>query len=87
MLTACASSSTEPRPQVSAAPVIETRTEVRLHCPSELDLPIGALPPVPDGAVIEGNEAGLNWLGDVIAYTRGLLDRFADARKVCPPNG
>lgn len=84
MLSACASSQTETRPESAPAPVIETRTEVRLHCPAELDAPIGALPAVPDGAVIEGNETGLGWLGDVLAYARGLADRLADARKSCP---
>jgi hypothetical protein len=64
--------------------VIEQRTEVRLHCPAELDAPVAAQPAVPDEAVLNGNEAGLRWLGDALAWARGLADRLEDARKTCP---
>lgn len=84
MPSACASSHTDAPAQVEPAPVIETRTEVRLHCPAELDAPIGVVPAVPDGAAIDGNVAGLGWLGDVLAWARGLADRLSDARKACP---
>ena len=83
-LSACGASRTDQRPQSTPAPVIERSTEVRLYCPAELAAPIAQLPAVPVTAVIEGNEAGLRWLGDAIAYARGLVDRFMDAKKVCP---
>lgn len=84
MLPACASSQTDSPVASTPAPVIETRTEVRLHCPADLTAPIAAMPAVPDGATITGNEAAMGWLGELIAYARGLVDRFEDARKACP---
>lgn len=84
MLTACAASRTETTSASVAAPVVETRTEVRLYCPAELDAPVAAFPAVSDDAVLEGNDAGLSWLTNVIAFGRGLADRLSDARKACP---
>jgi hypothetical protein len=66
-----------------AAPVIEMHTEVRLACPAELEAPVAPAPVVPDDAAVTGNEAGLRWLGDVIAWGQSLLDRLTDARELC----
>lgn len=64
--------------------MIVTRTiEVRT-CPAEITTPHQARPAVPQGAVIEGNEAGLNWLSSTLAYLGLIEDRLADAAKECP---
>ncbi|MDF7776889.1 hypothetical protein P1X14_16650 [Sphingomonas sp. AOB5] len=46
------------------------------------DLP--ARPAVPAEAVIEGNPAGLSYVGDLAAWAEQLRARLIDAREVCP---
>lgn len=84
MLTACGNSQTDGAMISAPAPVIERHTEVRTVCPAELAAPAPARPQVPDGAELHGNDAGMGWLGDVLAWAGALSGRFEDARKNCP---
>lgn len=84
MLSACGGLRDKVPPQPVPDPVIVTRTEVRTICPAEVTAPIAARPAVPDGAELNGNEAGMGWLEAMFARLGLLEDRLADARKECP---
>ena len=84
MLSACGGSAPKPRSLPAPDPVIVTRTvEVRV-CPPELQAARPARPLVPDGAMVTGNDAGMDWLVQSQAYTALLEDRLDDAAAQCP---
>lgn len=83
MLTACAASSVEP-PASAPDPVIETRTVTVPQCPEELRATVPGVPQPADDAVITGNDAGVGWLGDVLAHAELLTRRLIDAASSCP---
>ncbi|MGE4302465.1 MAG: hypothetical protein AB7E24_00355 [Novosphingobium sp.] len=84
MLTACGSSPNDGGVRSAPAPVIEQRTEVKLVCPPELTAPPADRPEVSADAALQGNAAGMSWLGAMLAWANGLSDRLDDARKACP---
>lgn len=84
MLAACDSSPTDGGVKSAPAPVVERQTVVKLACPVELVAPVAAMPAVPDGALLKGNDAGMAWLNTVLAWGRVLSDRLEDARAACP---
>ena len=84
MLTACAASPSEPANLLPPDPVIETRTVIERVCPAELRLALPARPVLPASARLDGNEAGLGWLAEMLARTGLIEDRIADAAKECP---
>ena len=79
MLPACAHS-----PAARPAPIVETRTVTRTLCPIELKLPPPAKPPVPAGAILRGNEAGLAFVAALAGWGDALAARLADAVRECP---
>lgn len=83
-LSACASSHGEPRVAATAAPVIQTRTEVVMQCPAELHGEVAGKPAVPGDAELSGNASGLAWLSDLVAWAQGNFDRLNDAKEACP---
>lgn len=80
-LTACAGSQ-DPRPR-AADPVIEVRTITRTVCPAELRLPIPAEVPVPAGAIVRGNAAGMGFMAQRFSREELLGARLADAAATC----
>jgi len=82
-LTACAPAS-KPLDLKAPPPAIVTRTETVTICPAELKADPGRPPAVPDGAVIQANDAGQGWLSALYEYANGLSRRFTDAQKACP---
>lgn len=86
MLTACASS----RPAgddapIAPDPVIEVRQQTVLVCPAELSNAPAGRPAPGDGAVVEYNAPGRDWIAAVIAWGEGLALLLTDARAACPP--
>ena len=83
MLTACASSQTEPA-TIAPDPVIEQRLEVRTVCPPEVTAALPGRPAAPEDAQLNGNESGLDWLSAILAYLGIIEARIADAKEACP---
>lgn len=84
MLSACAASSNKPRSAPTPDPVIQTRTvEVRV-CPPELTAPRPDRPQPGADAELSGNEPGMTWLTELLAYVGLVEDRLADAAEDCP---
>jgi len=63
--------------------VIETRTITRTLCPVELKLPIPAEVPVPDGAIVRGNQLGMEHIARRFSREELLAARLADAAAEC----
>lgn len=83
MIAACAHSPvTRPLP-TAADPIVQTRTVVRVECPTELRGALPAKPPVPAGARVDANAAGLDWIGQLGRWGDGLFARLTDAAKSC----
>lgn len=83
MLSACGSSGNS-RPQSAPDPVVVTRVEIQRVCPGELTAPLPGRPQPPVDAVVEGNPAGMSWVGALLAYLGLVEDRLADAAGQCP---
>ena len=84
MLPACSSSGAERTVKSAPDPVIETRTVTREVCPAELALPLSERPRPGADAKLTGNEAGMAWLGAIMAHLGLLEDRLRDAAGACP---
>lgn len=85
MLTACAAS--PDRPDAAPDPVVIERTRTEQVCPAELALPQGQRPPVPDGAELSGNAAGMAWLQALLQHLGLIEGRLTDAAAQCPQQG
>lgn len=64
-------------------PVVETRTVVERVCPAELLGEIPAKPAPPAGAVVDGNVAGLDWIGMLGRWGDKLRLLLTDAAAQC----
>ncbi len=84
MLPACSSSGADRTVGSAPDPVTLTRTVTREVCPAELAMPLGERPQPAAGAQISGNEAGMAWLGAIMARLGLLEDRLRDAAGACP---
>lgn len=60
-----------------------TDSAVKLLCPAELYQTYEKRPPVPDGAVITGNDLGQAWLGSVVRHADNTDRILDDARAQC----
>ena len=56
----------------------------RTECPAELKLPIPAAIEPEDGAVVQGNDAGMRYLRDKQGREDLLEGRLRDAAGQCP---
>lgn len=83
MLHACATSPTNP-PSIAPDPLIETRTVVKTVCPPEVTAALPARPVPPEGALLEGNDAGLGWLSELLVHLGLVEGRLTDAKDQCP---
>ncbi|WP_349321430.1 hypothetical protein [Asticcacaulis sp. MM231] len=68
-------------PMVAAAPIEHIRNVP--VCPVEVKSAVPVVPAVPDGAVIEANDAGHNWLSAIVGYARDAFTRESDAKAAC----
>ena len=59
------------------------RVETKLICPDELKGKIDDLPDPPEGAKLDGNEAGQNWLSRVWQAAFSYHQTLVDAQKQC----
>lgn len=82
MLSACNASRTE-EPASTPDPIVTIKRETTLVCPAELLMPLPAAPTPLPGAVIEGNEAGLAFVGALGSFAQALVDRLRDASEQC----
>jgi hypothetical protein len=54
------------------------------YCPLELKLALPAKPAPAPGAIVQGNDAGIAFVGDLGSWGDDLAARLSDAAAGCP---
>lgn len=67
----------------SIEPIVVEKIKTVSTCPSEVTGEIAPLPKIPDGARIEGNEKGQEWLSALYEYAFGIRAKMQDAKDWC----
>lgn len=89
MLSACGHGGRERIDLTGPAPdpVIKVETVRVPYCPGDLFRDTGDEPSPADGAVVEHNDAGGEYLDGLIGYAQHLLSIITASRQACADNG